>query len=263
MCPSSANCAAFSEAVFRYLESYNIGHHFLERVGEGRMRVRRLTMLPLTVHVRNLAAGDMVERFSLQEGQVLDYPVIEHYLKRPGLSPTMVNPSHCLAFQLATDEELKALGRLASKVNAVLRSFFDRRDLVLVDLIDRQGRVILTNLNTAQAGAAGALERIANQAIPVHYAIFVRAMAWFFGILVCTRLDTAGHDSVLGIVVGVLIMTLFIVAERLGHFIEEPMRNTIMDLPMYRFCATITGDLLGPDHPLARPREGADASVWR
>ena len=139
----------------------------------------------------------------------------------------------------------------------------DTRDLVLVDLIDRQGRVILTNLNTAQAAAAGALERIANQAIPVHYAIFVRAMAWFFGILVCTRLDTAGHDSVLGIVVGVLIMTLFIVAERLGHFIEEPMRNTIMDLPMYRFCATITGDLLGPDHPLARPREGADASVWR
>ena len=130
----------------------------------------------------------------------------------------------------------------------------DTRDLVLVDLIDRQGRVILTNLNTAQAAAAGALERIANQAIPVHYAIFVRAMAWFFGILVCTRLDTAGHDSVLGIVVGVLIMTLFIVAERLGHFIEEPMRNTIMDLPMYRFCATITGDLLGPDHPLARPR---------
>ena len=139
----------------------------------------------------------------------------------------------------------------------------DTRDLVLVDLIDRQGRVILTNLNTAQAAAAGALERIANQAIPVHYAIFVRAMAWFFGILVCTRLDTAGHDSVLGIVVGVLIMTLFIVAERLGHFIEEPMRNTIMDLPMYRFCATITGDLLGPDHPLARPRESADASVWR
>ena len=62
---------------------------------------------------------------------------------------------------------------------------------------------------------------------------------------------------------GPLIMTLFIVAERLGHFIAEPMRNTIMDLPMYRFCATITGDLLGPDHPLARPREGADASASR
>jgi phosphoribosylaminoimidazole-succinocarboxamide synthase len=126
-------CAAFSEAVFRYLESYNISHHFIESVGNGRIKVRRLDMLPLTVHVRNIAAGDMVERFSLQEGQVLDYPVIEHYLKRPGLAPTMVNPSHCLAFQLASDEELKALGRLASKVNAVLRSFFDRRDLILVD----------------------------------------------------------------------------------------------------------------------------------
>ena len=138
----------------------------------------------------------------------------------------------------------------------------DVRDLVRADRIDRQGRVILTNLNTAQATAAGGLERIRNQPIPLPYAVFVRALAWFFGIMVCTRLDNTGHDSILGILVGVLVMALFVVAERLGHFIEEPMSNTPFDLPMNRFCAGITADLLGPDHPLARPADGAHAVVW-
>ena len=138
----------------------------------------------------------------------------------------------------------------------------DVRDLVRADRIDRQGRVILTNLNTAQALAAGGLERIRHQPIPLAYAIFVRAVAWFFGIMVCTRLDNTGHDTLAGITVGILIMTLFIVAERLGHFIEEPMSNTPFDIPMYRFCAGITGDLLGRAHPLARPRDGDDAIIW-
>jgi putative membrane protein len=138
----------------------------------------------------------------------------------------------------------------------------DVRDLVRADRIDRQGRVILTNLNTAQAMAAGGLERIRNQPIPLPYAVFVRTLAWFFGIMVCTRLDNAGHDTLLGIAVGILVMTLFIVAERLGHFIEEPMSNTPFGLPMNRFCAGITADLLGPDHPLACPPDGALAVVW-
>jgi putative membrane protein len=51
-------------------------------------------------------------------------------------------------------------------------------------------------------------------------------------------------------------------AERLGHFIEEPMSNTPFDLPMNRFCAGITADLLGPGHPLARPRDREDAVIW-
>lgn len=138
----------------------------------------------------------------------------------------------------------------------------DVRDLVRADRIDRQGRVILTNLNTAQALAAGGLERIRNQPIPLPYAAFVRGVAWFFGIMVCTRLDNTGHDTVVGIAVGILIMTLFIVAERLGHFIEEPMSNTPFDLPMNRFCAGITADLLGPNHPLAHPADGDNAVVW-
>jgi phosphoribosylaminoimidazole-succinocarboxamide synthase len=129
-----AVCAQFSEALFRYLESYRILHHFLERVGENRLKVRRLQMLPLTVLVRNIATADLVERFALDEGQPLESPVIETYLKRPGLGPTLVNTSHCLAFGLADEDQLRAVGRTAAKVNAVLRSFFERRDVQLVEV---------------------------------------------------------------------------------------------------------------------------------
>lgn len=128
----------------------------------------------------------------------------------------------------------------------------DVRDLVRADMLDRQGRVILTNLNTAQAGAAGGLERIRNQPIPKYYAIFVRALAWFFGILVCTRVDAGGHHSVAGIVIGVLIMALFVIAERMGHFAEEPLDDSGFALPMDDFCAGITADLLGTDHRITR-----------
>ena len=142
------------------------------------------------------------------------------------------------------------------------RQAAEARDLVLADHIDRQGRVILTNLNTAQATAAGGLERIRNQPIPLYYAFFVRGLAWFFGIMVCTRMDAGTHMAVSGIIAGILIMALFVVAERLGYFAEEPMSNTVFDLPMDHFCAAITADLLGTGHPLARPPQDATAVVW-
>jgi len=129
----------------------------------------------------------------------------------------------------------------------------ETRDLVRADRIDRQGRVILTNLNTAQAVAAGGLERVRNQPIPLYYAGFVRALAWLFAILVCTRVDVGGHHSALGIAVGVFVMALFVVAERIGHIAEAPLSDSPFALPMSTYCAGITADLLGSGHPLAGP----------
>lgn len=127
--------------------------------------------------------------------------------------------------------------------------------------VDDQARVMLMSANTGLVAAQSGLERIRNQPVPIHYDLFTRAMAWFFGIMVFNRLDGASHH-VASILFGVLVMAVFVVAERIGHFIEEPMSNTVFDLPMYRFCATITGNLLGAGQPLAQPREGARSTVW-
>lgn len=115
------------------------------------------------------------------------------------------------------------------------------------DMIDGQGRTVLVNLNTAQANTSGGLERIRHQPIPRYYDLFIRCLAWFFAIMVCTRLDGGGHDTPIGIAVGVGIMMLFVVAERLGRFLEEPLSGNAFGLPMDRFCAQLTADLLGPD----------------
>ena len=105
------------------------------------------------------------------------------------------------------------------------------------------------------------MERVRNEPVPIHYNLFITFLAWFFGIMAFSRLDSTTHlpGSVL---VGVLLMTTFIVAERLGTFIEQPMSNTVFDIPMYRICGVVTGDLLGAGHPLAQPRESDRATVW-
>ncbi len=127
--------------------------------------------------------------------------------------------------------------------------------------VDDSARVMLMTVNRGLVSSQGGLERIRNQPIPVHYDLFIRALAWLFAIVAFNRLDGSGH-YVGSIVVGFLLMAVFVVAERLGHFIEQPMSNRVFDLPMYRFCSTITANLLGRDHPLAVPREGDRASVW-
>ena len=127
--------------------------------------------------------------------------------------------------------------------------------------IDYQARVMLMSVNTNLLASQGGLERIRNQPMPIHYDMFIRTMAWVFALVAFNLLHVAAH-FVGSIALGLLFMVLFVSAERFGYFLEQPMSNTVFDLPMYRFCGTITGDLLGREHPLARPREADDALVW-
>lgn len=127
--------------------------------------------------------------------------------------------------------------------------------------IDSQARMMLMTANTGLVSAQSGLERIRNEPIPVHYEFFIRTVAWFFAIMAFTRLDGSTHP-VAGVLIGLLLMVVFVGAERLGHFIEKPMSNTVFDISMYRFCSTITGNMLGSGHPLAQPRESAKATVW-
>jgi len=141
----------------------------------------------------------------------------------------------------------------ASTGDLLARQAADIGEMTRAGMTDGQGRTVLVNLNTAQAGAAGGLERIRRQPIPRYYDLFIRGLAWFFAILVCTRLDNGGHDKPLGIAVSILLMALFIVAERLGRILEEPMSDNVFGLPMERFCAGLTADVLGPTHPPTHP----------
>ncbi|MCH9666459.1 MAG: bestrophin family protein [Actinomycetia bacterium] len=136
----------------------------------------------------------------------------------------------------------------------------DVQSLLAGGHIDYQARVMLMSVNTALTASQGGLERIRNQPIPVHYDLFIRVMTWLFAMVAFNRYDASHEVASIGL--GLLLMVLFIVAERIGYFIERPMSNRIFDLPMYRFCATISGNLLGRSHPLATPREPDTAIIW-
>jgi len=95
--------------------------------------VRKLKMIPIEVTVHNLAASSLAQRFGVNEGDSLDFPIIEYYLKRPDLGQPMINESHALALGYARTEDIRSIGRMASKANAILKSMFERRGLVLVE----------------------------------------------------------------------------------------------------------------------------------
>ena len=141
----------------------------------------------------------------------------------PDLTPE--DPADCTATELLT------------------RQACDIGELSRAGLIDRQARRVLVTINSAQVAAAGGLERITQQPIPRFYDLFIRGLAWFFAILVCTRLDGGGHDTVTGIVLSIFIMALIIIAERLGRLLEEPMSADMFGLPLERFCTELTADL--------------------
>ncbi|MCW1957954.1 MAG: hypothetical protein KIH64_005270 [Mycobacterium sp.] len=149
----------------------------------------------------------------------------------------------------------------ADAVNLLNRQAADIATLAADGHIDPQARVLLMTANSGAATAQSGLERIRNEPVPIHYDLFIQALAWFFGIMAFSRLDGASHHPA-SMLVGALLMTTFIVAERLGHLIEQPMNNSVFDISMYRICGVITANLLGQRMTAAQPREGDKALVW-
>ena len=133
--------AAISHHVFSYLNSFRIPNHYIEQFGKSELVIRRLEMIPISVVVRNIAAGSLSARYGLQEGRELEFPVVELVYRNESLNNPMVNESHILAFGISNPEEIRTMVRIATKTNAVIRSFVERRQLRLVDIWLEFGRL--------------------------------------------------------------------------------------------------------------------------
>ncbi|TFH03026.1 MAG: hypothetical protein E4H13_00030 [Calditrichales bacterium] len=130
---------AISTVVFEYLESYNILTHFIAKDGEKEMIVKNMDLLPLDIIVANGTDKDLSKRFGFKDGEVLESPVIEYYFESEKLKKTLVNDSHLTALGIISQEDVYQLGRSVAKVNAVLKSFFERRGLFLAKIHLRFG----------------------------------------------------------------------------------------------------------------------------
>lgn len=129
-----------SAYLLEYVEGFHIPTYFVSKVSPTGMTVKRSEAIPLSVRIYNRGDSMLSERFGLTNGKELDFPVIEHFFQHNGSTPAWVNESHMYAFGIATPEELKAINRISSKVNAVLRGLCDRRQLGLAGLRLEFGR---------------------------------------------------------------------------------------------------------------------------
>ena len=126
--------------IFNFLDSYHVPTHFEKSLSDREMLVKKLEMIPIEIIVRNIATGSLCTKYGCKEGDDLQYPILEFYLKNDELNDPMMNEYHAAAFGLATPEEMKSIVRYATKINAILKSFFIRRKVRLVDFKLEFGR---------------------------------------------------------------------------------------------------------------------------
>jgi phosphoribosylaminoimidazole-succinocarboxamide synthase len=129
-----------SETFFRLLEREGVPTHFVERLSDREMLVKKLQIIPVETVVRNIIAGSLAKRLGLEEGKALSTPILEYFYKSDPLDDPMINASIAIALGMATKEELLRVDELALKTNQVLRTFLEDKGLLLVDMKLEFGR---------------------------------------------------------------------------------------------------------------------------
>jgi phosphoribosylaminoimidazole-succinocarboxamide synthase len=119
--------------LFKMLGTKGVNTHFVEQLSSNEMLIKRLTIVPLEVIVRNLAAGSFVKRYGAQEGREFEQPTFEFSYKKDELGDPLINDSHALALGIATAAEIENIRTQALKVNTILKEFFAERGILLVD----------------------------------------------------------------------------------------------------------------------------------
>ena len=119
--------------LMKMLEGKGIPTHFVEELSDRETVVKKVTIVPLEVIVRNIAAGSMSKRLGIEEGTVLPTTVLEYSYKNDDLGAPLINDYHALAMQLCTREELDQIASYAFKINEILKAFFKEINVDLVD----------------------------------------------------------------------------------------------------------------------------------
>ncbi|TGG93912.1 phosphoribosylaminoimidazolesuccinocarboxamide synthase [Natronospirillum operosum] len=123
----------FNAFVMEKLTAAGIPTHFERRLSAHESLVKNLTMLPVECVVRNRAAGSLVRRLGVKEGQTLTPPVFEFFLKDDPLGDPMINDSHILTFGWANQGQIDQMKALTLAANRVLVDLFSAGNMILVD----------------------------------------------------------------------------------------------------------------------------------
>ncbi len=117
----------------KMLEKEGIPTHFVEEISDRETIVKKVTIVPLEVIVRNIAAGSLSKRIGLPEGTKLGKTVLEFCYKDDALGDPMVNEYHILAMEWCTKEELELISDYSLKVNDLLSAYLKDLNIELID----------------------------------------------------------------------------------------------------------------------------------
>ena len=144
------NCLISTE-LFKLLEENGIKTHLIKKLDNTHQLVKKVEIIPIEVVVRNIATGSLSKRLGIEDGKVLDFTLVEFYLKDDSLNDPIICDDHALLLGLVdSKDKLNFLKESAKKINRVLKEFFLKRDLNLVDFkvefgIDKDGNILLSD----------------------------------------------------------------------------------------------------------------------
>ena len=124
---------AITTMIFEMLEKNGIKTHYIETINNTDMRVKKVTIMPLEVIVRNITAGSFAKRYGVEEGRVLNQPTFELSYKNDDLGDPLMCEDHAIALGVITKEEYDNIREETLKINELLKEFFLKINLKLVD----------------------------------------------------------------------------------------------------------------------------------
>lgn len=122
-----------STKLFEILEAKGIKTHFIKRLNERDMLVKKVEIVPIEVLVRNYAAGSLSKRYGIEEGKKLSTTVLEYCYKNDELGDPFINEYHIKAMELATEEEVRIIEKAALRINEILIEVMKAKNIDLVD----------------------------------------------------------------------------------------------------------------------------------
>ena len=122
-----------SNMLMQMLESQGVPTHFVRELSDRDTLVKKVSIVPLEVIIRNVSAGSFAKRYGVPEGIVFDRPTLEYSYKNDELGDPLLNRYHAHVLKLATDEEIDIIEQMAFKVNDVLKAYFLTLNITLVD----------------------------------------------------------------------------------------------------------------------------------
>ncbi len=122
-----------SNMMMQMLEKQGIATHFVEEISDRETIVKKVSIVPLEVIIRNISAGSFSKKYGVDEGIVFAEPTIEFSYKNDDLGDPLCNAYHAIALGLATREEIELIKAMAFKVNEVMKEYFAGLNITLVD----------------------------------------------------------------------------------------------------------------------------------